>query len=56
MCTSSRMLHKVQIEAQRVFVRFLASTRNDNANKSVQIPVALTLCAMRFNFAPFTPG
>jgi hypothetical protein len=54
MRTPSRMLHKVRFERQRVFVRFLAFARNDNAKNAVQ--VALTLCAMRFNFAPFTPG
>jgi hypothetical protein len=56
MRTPSRILHKVQIEGQRVFVRFLASARNENVNKSIQILVALTLCAMRFNFALFKPG
>src|SRR5260370_34828178 len=38
----SRRLHKVQFEGQRVFVRFLAFARNDNAKKPIQVLVALT--------------
>jgi len=52
----SRTLHKPQFGRQRLFARFLAVARNDNANKSNQVLVTLTLSAKRFNFAAFTPG
>src|SRR5437588_4812300 len=47
MRTPLRRLHKVLFEGQRVFARFLTFARNDSAKKSIQVPVALTLCAMR---------
>ena len=56
MRTLLRTLHKVQFKGERVFARFLAFDRNDNAENLIPVLVALTLCAMRFNFAPFKPG